>query len=100
MSAFGPKDADLNGFSIQEANNLMLGQNGAVFESGTTALTSQKIHCIHCITDTVFSTLTNSPAWTGDTFTGVTIPAGTMLFGRFTAITLTSGSIIGYKYAD
>lgn len=99
MSAYAGFDPDLNGFSIQESNNLMLGQNGAVFESGTTALTAQKIYCIHCVTDTVFATLTNDPAWTGDTFTGVTIPAGTHLFGRFSAVTLTSGSIIGYKYA-
>lgn len=94
-----PYDIDLHQFSVQEGTNLMLGQNGAVFESGTTALTNQKLYCIHCITDTVFSTLTNDPAWTGDTFTGVTIPAGTMLFGRFTAVTLTSGSILAYKYA-
>ena len=94
-----PFDQDLHQFNQEEALNLQLGQNGAVFESGTTALTSQKIYCIYCITATVFSTLTNDPAWTGDTFTGVTIPAGTMLFGRFSAITLTSGSILGYKYA-
>lgn len=99
MARLAPFDNDLNVFNVQEANNLMLGQNGAVFESGTTALTAQKIYCIHCITATVFATLTNDPAWTGDTFTGVSIPAGTMLFGRFSAITLTSGSILCYKYA-
>jgi hypothetical protein len=34
---------------------------------------------------------------TGNTFTGVTLSAGSIFFGRFTALTLTSGSVIAYK---
>lgn len=92
-----PFDKDLHFFKQGEVDNLTLGQNGATFESGTTALTGNYF-CIHCLTDTVFALLTNSPAWDGDTFTGVTIPGGTYLFGRFSAITLTSGSILAYKF--
>ena len=99
MARISPFDNDLNVFNVQEASNLMLGQNGAVVETGTTALTAQKIYCIFCVTATVFATLTNDPAWTGDATSPITWPAGSYLFGRFSAVTLTSGSIIGYKYA-
>lgn len=49
---------------------------------------------IRVITATVFTTLTGSP---GITNVGSTsFPVGTVLNGRFTAITLASGSIVAY----
>lgn len=50
---------------------------------------------IHFLTNSVISAY--SPALTGTTFTGVTIPAGTILYQDLTTITLTSGSCIAYK---
>lgn len=38
-----------------------------------------------------------APAAEGNTFTGVTIPAGQMILGRFTSVTLTSGKVMAYK---
>jgi len=45
----------------------------------------------------VFATLTRVPAYTGDVITGVSFPANHVLYGRFTVIDLTSGSLIAYS---
>lgn len=90
-------DNDTHYLKEIEVGNLSLGQNGAVVETGTTAITGE-FHCVHCIADTVFASYTNN--WTGDSLVGVTIAAGTHLFGRWTAFTLTSGSVIAYKISD
>ena len=34
---------------------------------------------------------------TGNTFTGQLLPAGFILYGRYTSVTLTSGKVIAYK---
>jgi hypothetical protein len=34
---------------------------------------------------------------TGNTFTGELLPAGFVLYGRYTSVTLTSGKVIAYK---
>lgn len=94
MPAF---DADNHYLKEVEALNLSLGQNGAVVRTTTTA-TSGEFHAIHVVADAVFSALTGN--YSGDALTGVTIPAGQVLFGRFTAFTLTSGKVIAYKIAD
>ncbi len=63
--------------------------------SDTTALTSVNFAYIQVITDSVFSTLTNGNSTTGS-ITGITIPAGTVLRGAFTAVQLTSGAVALY----
>lgn len=70
------------------------GQFGGVHEVGTTAITGVWIKIL-CLTATTFATLTSNI--TGDALTGIAHPAGTILYGRFTAITLTSGEIIAYN---
>lgn len=80
-----------------EMQRAELGQYGFTYESGTTARTGVFFK-IHCITTTTFNTLTGNHD--GDTFTGVAFPAGTIIYGRFTAITLTSGSVIAYKNGE
>lgn len=63
-------------------------------ESGTTALTGLKCFAITCVTETVFAVLTG---WSGDAVTGFTFPAGLTIWGNFSALTLTSGTIIIYE---
>ncbi len=70
------------------------GLQGVVNTTDTTAVTGN-FTAVQCIEDTVFATLTEADA-TGS-LTGVTIPAGTTLFGRITAYTLTSGKVRAYK---
>jgi len=70
---------------------------GAVTETGTTAITGQFSE-IHCITATTFATLTDL-THSGDVATGFAYPAGFILYGNFTAFTLTSGSVRAYVAA-
>lgn len=80
-------------FAIQDS-----GEPGIIYETGTTDLTGLNVHRIDCLTATTFSTLTNAYA-TGDAITGIALPAGTVLRGKFTAVTLTSGAVALYKAA-
>lgn len=38
-----------------------------------------------------------APAFDGNTFTAITLPVGTIIYGRFTTVTLTSGLVIAYE---
>lgn len=54
---------------------------------------------LQCLTDTVlaaYTTRTYAPITPLNALVGVTIAAGTILFGQFTSITLTSGTLIAY----
>lgn len=73
-----------------------LGEAGVIYETGTTALTGLDVFKITTLTATTFAILTNSLA-TGDAITGIAIPAGVDLYGKFTACTLTSGAVALYK---
>jgi hypothetical protein len=56
-----------------------------------------------CMTDCTFTTLTSATRADGTTvvmqgtLTGKTLTAGQAIYGHFTAITLTSGSVIAYE---
>lgn len=74
--------------------------NGIVanFVSDTQAHTPSTgyVFCaIQFLTDSVINAYL--PAMQGNTFTGVTIPAGTIIYQELTSITLTSGSCIAYR---
>jgi hypothetical protein len=73
----------------------LMGELGGITETGTTAVVGD-FSAIQCLADTVFSVLTR-PDFSGDAITAVTIPAGTILYGRCTAFTLTSGRVIAYN---
>jgi len=93
-------DQDLSKFKPGEVDNISIGQNGFLIESGTTALTSLKVFCIEFIEAGAFSAFTASPTPTGDAVTGITFPAGFKVFGRISAFTLSAGKVIAYKYAE
>ena len=73
-----------------------LGEAGVIYETGTTALTGLDVCKITCLTATTFTALTNTLA-TGDAITGIAIAAGVELYGKFSAVTLTSGAVALYK---
>lgn len=73
------------------------GQAGAVFESGTTAVTGG-FCALHIVSNAVFSSIT-WPELSGDALTGVTLLAGTTIFGDITGFTLSSGSVLAYNAA-
>ena len=76
-----------------------MGGNGFEFISDTVAHTpptGQVFVALQVIADAVISAYTYTGV-SGNTFTGNTIPSGTVVFGRFTSVTLTSGKVIAYK---
>ena len=68
-----------------------------VLEDGDVA--SGKIGAIQCLTATTFATLTASNIEDpGQALEGNTIPAGTVLYGEFTAVEVDEGFAIAHKY--
>ena len=74
-----------------------MSHEGGVVINDTTATTGN-FGAIQVVADAVFSALT-APEYTNsaDLLT-ITIAAGTVLYGRFTAFTLTSGVVIAHNY--
>ena len=68
--------------------------NGGQVIADTTPVTGNWIE-IRVLTTAVFTTLTGNLTNVGST----SFPAGTILNGRFTAITLASGSVVAYHTA-
>jgi len=92
-------------FSVVEAGNIGLGQAGAIFEDGTTAVSSKQIVAIQFVDDSTFTTLTpNSSQFVGTASgngdnidSSNSFPAGMTIFGQWTAFTLASGAVIAYQ---
>ena len=95
--------SSLQKFTVVEAQNASLGQAGAKFISDESVHTGSFI-AITMIEDTVFNALTPADttygygvgAYNGNTMASETIPQGLTIFGRWTAIDLTSGACIAY----
>lgn len=73
------------------------GSNGVVNTTTTGAVTGD-FSCIEILNDAVFSALTENNA-SGDVITGLTLPAGFVLYNALgiTAYTLTSGAVRAYN---
>lgn len=70
------------------------GEGAVTYITNTTPVTGLTARQVVCLTDTVFATFTRTNS-TGS-ITGVELPAGTLLPGPVTAITLTSGAVAAY----
>lgn len=96
--------ANIHKYSVQESNNVSLGQNGCLFEDGLSDITGKSIVAIQFISDSTFTTLTPSSSayvgtagGNGDAIdSSNTFPAGVVIFGSWTGFTLASGSVIAY----
>ena len=111
--------AGLHKYRVVEAQNLAIGQNGAILVTGTTAVTcgfgTGVFVAIQFIEDTVFASgsgglsAETEQLFPDDTGTGtsidsdggaaidsVTFPQGMTIFGRWTGFTLASGKVIAY----
>ena len=78
-----------------DASLVSLGQRGFVFTDDTNVVDGN-FAAIQIIADTVFSALTALNSTVGG-LVGVTLSAGTIIYGPFTAYNLTSGKVIAYK---
>jgi len=88
--------------SLIDNNNILLREQlgkgtGVVFTTG--AQTGKDFYCVHFVTTSVVSAITMTHI-TGESALHTTIPAGTVLYGHITAITMTSGVAIGYTEHD
>lgn len=73
-----------------------MGVNGAEFISDTVIHTAVDSYVsLQVVSDMVISAIVGS--FTGNTLVGVLLPQGTVLYGKFKSITLTSGQVIAYK---
>ena len=96
--------ANIRKYSVNESNNIGLGQAGCLFEDGTDDVTGKKIIAIQFISDSTFTTLTpedssyvGTASSNGDAIdSSNSFPSGVVIFGRWTAFTLASGSVIAY----
>lgn len=70
------------------------GQAGVVNTSDTTAVAGS-FSALQCLADTVFASITE-PGATGS-LAGISLSAGTVLFGAFTGYQLTSGVVRAHK---
>lgn len=70
------------------------GEGAVRYITDTTAVTGLNARQVMCLLDTIFSTFTRTNS-TGS-ITGLTIPAGTLLIGPVTAITLSMGAVAAY----
>ena len=98
--------SSLHKYSVVEAQNAALGQAGAIFESGNTAISGKKIVAIQFLEDTLFTVLTpatsdfiGTSGGSGDNISDSTdtFPQGMTIFGQWTAFTLASGTVIAYE---
>ncbi len=71
-----------------------LGKEGTISVFTTLAQT-EDFYAVHFVTESVISAITIANG-SGESALQTTIPAGTVIFGNITAITLTSGVAIGY----
>lgn len=83
-----------------QANLQSFGQNGFNVVTGTAAQTGN-YSAITIVTDTVVASITatniqKNGSESPTALSGVTLPAGTTIFGNITGFTLTSGSVIAY----
>ena len=78
-----------------DAGLVSLGQRGFIYTDDT-VLVNGNFAAIQIITDTIFSALTALNSTVGG-LVGVTLTAGTIIYGPFTSYDLTSGKVIAYK---
>ena len=88
----GLTDTQLRATAVPTADKN--GEGAVTYITGTTPVTGLAARHVMCLTDTTFATFTRTNA-TGS-ITGVLLPAGTLLTGPVTAITLTSGAVAAY----
>ena len=95
----------LHKYSVNESNNIGLGHAGSILETGTSAVSGKEIVAITFLEDSVFSVLTPESGTNlyignsnnnGDSTASVTFPQGVTIFGRWSAFTLSSGSVVAY----
>jgi hypothetical protein len=82
-------------FQVNQDTSLSVGEYGGRMTTTTAAVTGN-FQAIQFITDGSFTSVSQT-ALTGDALTGVTYPAGFVLFAAVTAFQLATGRAIAYS---
>lgn len=82
--------------ATEDLATLAPGSSGTIIVTTDTSPVIGNFSAIQVLDDVVFSTF-NEIGASGQPMTGFPIQAGTTLFGRFTAYTLTSGKVRAYQ---
>ena len=86
----------IHNFTVAEAQNHQLGQNGAVIIDGTAEITGPFV-AITGLEDSVVDTSECDVTWLSGTVPATfKIPASGTIYGQFASIELDSGSVIAY----
>ena len=86
----------IHNYTVAEAQNLQLGQNGAVIIDGTDEITGPFI-AITALEASVVDTSECDVTWLSGTIPATfKIPVSTTIYGYFASIELDSGSVIAY----
>ena len=103
--------AGIHKFTVQESQNLGLGQGGVAYLSDNAVYeppSNTMVVAITFIEDTIFAATTTvestnfttrgiaGPGTNPDDFSTDTFPAGVTIYGRFTAVAFTSGAAMLY----
>ena len=72
------------------------GQGGGQYINSSIGVVTGNFRWVQVITDTVFTDLISSNIDDLSNISGVTVPAGIGIGGRFSSINLTSGAVIAY----
>ena len=79
-------------------NTLEFSSAGSQILGGGDGATITSIGAIQVINDTILATLTSKSIDTSlQVLTGVTLPAGTIIYGQVSAVSLTSGLVACHK---
>ena len=90
-------------YNMADAAEMSMGGKGCavITTTGKTdAAAGQAFVALHCISACVFtaySVRAYAPVTPTNALNGITFPAGTVLYGQFTSITLASGTMIAYN---
>lgn len=97
--AFGFVDTDTTGVTFGASTNTTAGViPDTSYKTDSSGNVTEKWYKIECITETTFATLTPDSGFNVvGTMTGVAYPIGTIIYGRYTQIDLTGGSILAYS---
>jgi len=100
LGSTGALKATVEGAATEETLSTMLartlGLNGAKYVTGSGSNTDGPWYAIQALEDTVFSSITASD-WSGAAASAVPLPAGSRIFGQFTAFTLGSGKVLAFN---
>jgi hypothetical protein len=79
-------------------NALEFSTVGSEVLESTDAVTGKRYGALQVINDSVFSVLTAGNLTDGSKLIGQTILAGTVLYGEFSAVSVSTGLVIAHKY--